>query len=406
MRDITITCNDKLVCDSRSESYGITAGTLKVGIDDTIPQLEMTISPAQGGYDVVTLGGDVKVWFTDTPDNPLFEATRELVFRGRLDEVDVDSLGNKTVVANGDISRLKDVYIDTWDYDYYTTLTGGYMPDEIFTKYNKWCSSTLSGSVPFEFSLGTGVTSADVEFCPSSGATAFDALCTIREAFADRSLHFYCPPTEDKTRTVKFVVGARVDADYSGPLYTMTYVMDINPQVLEYGRNITSITTEKQIPDATVYYHNATDCNGDHVDISNLYGDPVLLFEWNGVAQDAVSTYPKASDTETATYGFIYKELSVGQVAATGKTAQSKVYEIIVKSMGYDREHPTITVDGVDMHFVDESVEEFSPYKLVHVVSPLHGVDNYLTINSITYNLLDATDTKISVGSEQALITR
>ena len=400
MRDITITCNGSLVCDSRSTAYGITSGTLKLGIDDTIPQLEFTISPEQAGYDAVALGGDVKVWFAEPYDNVL-------MFRGRLDEIDTDSSGNRTIVANGDISRLKDGYITYLDYDAYWSLSGGYMPDEIFKKFNNWsgCSS-VAGSVPFSFAMNDNIGATDTIFCPSVGATAFECLNTMREAFADKSVHYYCLPTEADTRVIQFVVGTKVNAAAVSGWYELQNVMAVNPQILEYGRNITSISIEQERPDATVYYHTGTDSNGDHVDISTLESGPYMIFKWKGTAQDAVSTYGKSSSPETETYGFIYKKVDVGQVHATGTAAKEAVYNILIKNLGYSRHHPTITVEGVDMYYVDGSADAISPYNLIRVVSPLHGIDEYFTINSITYNLMNAADTKISVGAEQALITR
>ena len=83
----------------------------------------------------------------------------------------------------------------------------------------------------------------------------------------------------------------------------------------------------------------------------------------------------------------------------------------VVKSYGqayltrYAAMNNTITLTAIDLHNLDKTISSFEVGDSVHVISPPHGIDAEMIVNSISTDLVQISNSRITLGAKKGSIT-
>lgn len=83
----------------------------------------------------------------------------------------------------------------------------------------------------------------------------------------------------------------------------------------------------------------------------------------------------------------------------------------VVKSYGqsylarYAAMNNTITLSAIDLHNLDKTISSFEVGDSVHVISPPHGIDAEMIVNSISTDLVQLSNSRITLGAKKGSIT-
>ena len=83
----------------------------------------------------------------------------------------------------------------------------------------------------------------------------------------------------------------------------------------------------------------------------------------------------------------------------------------VVKSYGqayltrYAAMNNTITLTAIDLHNLDKTISSFEVGDSVHVISPPHGIDAEMIVNSISTDLVQLSNSRITLGAKKGSIT-
>ena len=83
----------------------------------------------------------------------------------------------------------------------------------------------------------------------------------------------------------------------------------------------------------------------------------------------------------------------------------------VVKSYGqayltrYAAMHNTITLTAIDLHNLDKTISSFDVGDAVRVLSPPHGIDAEMIVNSVSTDLVQISNSRITLGAKKGSIT-
>ena len=83
----------------------------------------------------------------------------------------------------------------------------------------------------------------------------------------------------------------------------------------------------------------------------------------------------------------------------------------VVKSYGqayltrYAAMHNTITLTAIDLHNLDKKISSFEVGDAVRVLSPPHGIDAEMIVNSVSTDLVQISNSRITLGAKKVSIT-
>ena len=83
----------------------------------------------------------------------------------------------------------------------------------------------------------------------------------------------------------------------------------------------------------------------------------------------------------------------------------------VVKSYGqayltrYAAMNNTITLTAIDLHNLDKTISSFEVGDSVHVISPPHGIDAEMVVNSVSTDLIQISNSRITLGAKKGSIT-
>ena len=83
----------------------------------------------------------------------------------------------------------------------------------------------------------------------------------------------------------------------------------------------------------------------------------------------------------------------------------------VVKSYGqayltrYAAMHNTITLTAIDLHNLDKTISSFEVGDAVRVLSPPHGIDAEMIVNSVSTDLVQISNSRITLGAKKGSIT-
>lgn len=83
----------------------------------------------------------------------------------------------------------------------------------------------------------------------------------------------------------------------------------------------------------------------------------------------------------------------------------------VVKSYGqayltrYAAMHNTITLTAIDLHNLDKTISSFEVGDSVRVLSPPHGIDAEMIVNSVSTDLVQISNSRITLGAKKGSIT-
>lgn len=102
-------------------------------------------------------------------------------------------------------------------------------------------------------------------------------------------------------------------------------------------------------------------------------------------------------------------ELRYGRVDKTVQVDSNDPY--VVKSYGqayltrYAAMRNTITLTAIDLHNLDKSISSFEVGDSVRVLSPPHGIDAEMVVNTISTDLVQISNSRITLGAKKGSIT-
>ena len=286
---------------------------------------------------------------------------QDIIWAGRVIQVEMDFWNNKKITCEGDLSML----IDTTQPPYEFTGTPEAFLRHLISVHNSRVDSSK------QFTVGN-VTVTD----PNNYILRY----TNYESTLDCINTKLIEKLEGHVR-VRYLNGTRY-IDYLADYETECL------QTIEFGKNLADFTKNMDVTDfATVLVPKGARIN-DSSDIDALEAY-VTVADVNGGSIYVENT------TAIANYGRIEKVVEWEDVTQPAN--------LLTKARAYltDLQYADVKLEisAVDLHYISRNFESFALLEKVHVISEPHGLDRYFPVTKISITLDDPENSLYTLGT-------
>lgn len=295
-----------------------------------------------------------------------------IIFRGRILNDVTDYWNNKVFTCEGELGFLQDSVIRPFDF------TG--TPGQLFAKFVREHNAQVDEFKRFK--IGTVSVVDPNNYIARSNTSYESALSNLNSRLIEDSLggYFYITHGDDGTDEMP----------------TLNYLADftkVSSQTVEFGSNLKDYTkTVKGEDIATAIIPLGHEVDDGDSDTPN----PKLTIASVNNGLDYVY-----SEQGVALYGWIFKVVSWDDVtvAANLKTkAENYLAGIIQQNI-------TISLNAIDLHLLDHSIESFNVGDYIRVISKPHNFDSTLLCNKQTIDLLKPESDTLTLGYTYSTFT-
>ena len=334
--------NQLLFATSQPQGKEIVSGTLTDEIN-SVSALEFTLPPSNDAAGQITPHASIIRLESDGAE----------IFRGTANSVSKNFRGDTVVSCDGMIALMADVIRAP---DSVSGINTKYYVNSLITNYNNGVSDNrhISAGIIDEFGTFT----------------------------ADHSQE--CKSVFELLKEVISSKGGYVWASYVGGDVRINYTNTIgrrNSQQIAFGSNLVSI--EDQLEVGTLVTR-VWPLGNEGLTIASVNdGKPYLQNE----------------EVELR-YGRVDKTIQVDSDDPSVVKSYGQAYLTQYAVMSN-----TITLTAIDLHNLDKTISSFEVGDAVRVLSPPHGIDAEMVVNSVSTDLIHLSNSRITLGGKKGSIT-
>lgn len=308
----------------------------------------------------------------------VYDEKNKIQFRGRMLSNEIDTDGFIEFVFESDLGRLNDAIMAPYTY---AGSVGGFFGN-ILTAYN----STLNNpSMQFHRDtvdvVDVGETTEAQQRITRSSVDYDSCWNVLKDKLVDM-LGGYITLRYDQNDNDKMYLGYRA--------FNIIDSSATATQTIEFGKNIIDISKKR---------------NGENV-VTNII--PLGAKDEDTGKRLTIASVNSGSDKlvleEAYQWGNIQKLLTFDDVH-DASILKKKAQKYINQLQSIDFVEKTVNTNAVDLGYVDNSIQRFKLYDVVHVISSIHQIDDYLLITERKRNLLEPSKDTINLGSQEARFT-
>lgn len=331
-----------LFATSQPKGKEIISGTLTEEIN-SVSALEFTLSPSNGTAGQVTPHASIIRLESDGIE----------IFRGAVNSVSKNFRGDTVVSCDGMIALMADVIVAP---NSVSGINTKYYVNSLITSYNNGVSDNrrISSGVIDEFGTFT----------------------------ADHSQE--CKSVFELLKEVRSSKGGYIWASYVGGNVCINYTSTIgrrNSQQIAFGSNLVSI--EDQLEVGTLVTR-----------VWPLGNEGLTIASVNDG-----KAYLQNTDVELR-YGRVDKTIQVDSNDPSVVKSYGQAYLTRYAAM-----NNTITLTAIDLHNLDKTISSFEVGDAARVLSPPHGIDAEMVVNSVSTDLVKLSNSRITLGAKKGSIT-
>lgn len=331
-----------LFATSQPKGKEIISGTLTEEIN-SVSALEFTLPPSNGTAGQVTPHASIIRLESDGIE----------IFRGAVNSVSKNFRGGTVVSCDGMIALMADVIVAP---NSVSGINTKYYVNSLITSYNNGVSDNrrISSGVIDEFGTFT----------------------------ADHSQE--CKSVFELLKEVRSSKGGYIWASYAGGNVCINYTSTIgrrNSQQIAFGSNLVSI--EDQLEVGTLVTR-----------VWPLGNEGLTIASVNDG-----KAYLQNTDVELR-YGRVDKTIQVDSNDPSVVKSYGQAYLTRYAAM-----NNTITLTAIDLHNLDKTISSFEVGDAVRVLSPPHGIDAEMVVNSVSTDLVKLSNSRITLGAKKGSIT-
>lgn len=287
---------------------------------------------------------------------------QDIIWAGRIIQVDTDFWKNKTITCEGDLSFLIDSIQPPHEFQ---GTVDGFLRYLISVHNSKVDASK-------QFSIGR-ITVAD----PNNYILRYTNYETTLDCINDKLI--------DK-------LGGHIRVRYWNGVRYLDYLADYETeclQTIEFGKNLSEFSKNLEVTEfATVLVPKGARLNDGsdiealeaYVDVSSVNGGSIYVE--NTAAVQA--------------YGRIEKVVEWDDVTEPANLlTKARLY---LSDLQYGK--VKLEVTAVDLHYINRGIESFGLLEKVHVISEPHGMDRYFPVTKITINLDQPESSLYTLGTD------
>ncbi len=287
---------------------------------------------------------------------------QDIIWAGRIIQVDTDFWKNKTITCEGDLSFLVDSIQPPHEFQ---GTVDGFLRYLISVHNSKVDASK-------QFSIGR-ITVAD----PNNYILRYTNYETTLDCINDKLI--------DK-------LGGHIRVRYWNGVRYLDYLADYETeclQTIEFGKNLSEFSKNLEVTEfATVLVPKGARLNDGsdiealeaYVDVSSVNGGSIYVE--NTAAIQA--------------YGRIEKVVEWDDVTEPANLlTKARLY---LSDLQYGK--VKLEVTAVDLHYINRGIESFGLLEKVHVISEPHGMDRYFPVTKITINLDQPESSLYTLGTD------
>lgn len=334
--------NQLLFATSQPKGKEIVSGTLTDEIN-SVSALDFTLPPSN----------DVAGQIVPHASIIRLESDGAEIFRGAANSVSKNFRGDTVVSCDGMVALMADVIVAP---DSVSGINTRYYVNSLITSYNNGISDNrrISAGVIDEFGTFT----------------------------ADHSQE--CKSVFELLKEVLSSKGGYVWTSYVGGDVCVNYTSTIgrrNSQQIAFGSNLVNIE--------------------DQLEVGTLV-TRVWPLGKEGLTIASVNdgkAYLQNADVELR-YGRVDKTIQVDSDDPSVVKSYGQAYLTRYAAMSN-----TITLTAIDLHNLDETISSFEVGDVVRVLSPPHGIDAEMTVNNVSTDLVQLSNSRITLGPKKGSIT-
>lgn len=334
--------NQLLFATSQPKGKEIISGTLTDEIN-SVSALEFTLPPSNDASGQITPHASIIRLESDGAE----------IFRGTANSVSKNFRGDTVVSCDGMIALMADVIRAP---DSVSGINTKYYVNSLITNYNNGVSDNrhISAGVIDEFGTFTADHSQECK-------NIFELLKEVRS---------------DK--------GGYIWASYVGGDVRINYTSTIgrrNNQQIAFGSNLVNIEDQLEVGTLVTRVWPLGK-EGLTISIVN-----------NGII------YLQNEEVELR-YGRVDKTIQVDSDDPSVVKSYGQAYLTRYAAM-----NNTITLTAIDLHNLDKTISSFEVGDSVRVLSPPHGIDAEMIVNSVSTDLIQLSNSRITLGGKKGSIT-
>ena len=334
--------NQLLFATSQPQGKEIVSGTLTDEIN-SVSALEFTLPPSNDAAGQITPHASIIRLESDGAE----------IFRGTASSVSKNFRGDTVVSCDGMIALMADVIVEP---DAVSGINTKYYVNSLITSYNNGVSDNrhISAGVIDEFGTFT----------------------------ADHSQE--CKSVFELLKEVLSIKGGYVWASYVGGNVCINYTSTIgrrNSQQIAFGSNLVNI--EDQLEVGTLVTR-VWPIGNEGLTIASVIDG---------------KTYLQNEEVELR-YGRVDKTIQFDSDDPSVVKSYGQAYLTRYAAM-----NNTITLTAIDLHNLDKTISSFEVGDAVRVLSPPHGIDAEMVVNSVSTDLIQLSNSRITLGAKKGSIT-
>lgn len=287
---------------------------------------------------------------------------QDIIWAGRIIQVDTDFWKNKTITCEGDLSFLIDSIQPPHEF---RGTVDGFLRYLISVHNSKVDASK-------QFSIGR-ITVSD----PNNYILRYTNYETTLDCINDKLI--------DK-------LGGHMRVRYWNGVRYLDYLADYETeclQTIEFGKNLSEFSKNLEVTDfATVLVPKGARLNNGsdiealeaYVDVSSVNGGSIYV----------------ENTAAIKAYGRIEKVVEWDDVTEPANLlTKARLY---LRDLQYGK--VTLEVTAVDLHYINRGIESFGLLEKVHVISEPHGMDRYFPVTKIVINLDQPESSLYTLGTD------
>ncbi|MCI7428533.1 MAG: phage tail protein [Methanobrevibacter sp.] len=294
------------------------------------------------------------------------------MFTGRVLNDEVAFNGVKNIECEGELSY----FIDTIQREAGTLTSGGEETNELKTLITFYITSHNNDIVDDKKKFTVGdvnlnyTIKKNYDFSESNYSNTQDCIKKLISEFGG---YLICRH-ENNTKYIDYI-----DNEH----------LNINTQIIEFGKNIIDMTQFTKASDVAT----ALIVKGSNVDLTS-----VEEFTDGTIKHDANTDF--IYDTEAVKkYGWIFKYLKLDDV----NSAETLLENAKKQLNYYTKPVFSIELTAIDLHLLNVNVESIKIGDKIEVLSMPHGLDLFMIVNNITINMDSPENTKVELIHEDRI---
>ena len=319
--------------------------------------------------------------FTLYPNHPFYSSLgrlkpivtvwrdQELLFRGRILNMETSFYGERKITCEGDLGYLSDSIIRPYDFSSQIAMT----PYELLQFFINAHNEQVDDFKQFELGAVTVQANATLAVSDEGYSTAWEA---INNALINE-IGGYITVTHTVSAGGEITTAINLVSDFAA----------LASQTIEFGRNLTDFTRKLEGEEVItgIIPLGEDDDDGNPLTISSVNNGKDYLLD----------------EEAAAVYGRIFKAVEFDHVNDPEYLMElgERYLEDAVK------ESASLDLSAVDLAMLDSSIEAFSVGELVRVKSEPHGIDDTYLLSKMTIDLLSASASKLTLGATYKTLT-